>query len=190
MFEFCERSCSVSMAEGMGRCIGRAAYMGLVQGQVDHVSVTYSAFGNNVVGKALHIGATSLKHGNFHATLLIEMHVQRRLSEVVVLVEVACEALRQFALSVVVNTDQRRHTRMGSTELHGRPLEAGAGEVADRLRAVVLARAFMNRSSSPSKSSSIVMVTRCIFFPPYHGRLSLRHFPAIRARRRSVAIVC
>jgi hypothetical protein len=75
MIEISKRSCSVSMSEGTGTCIGRAVFMGLVQGQVDHVSMTYPAFGNNVVGKALHVGATSLKHCNFHATLLIEMHV-------------------------------------------------------------------------------------------------------------------
>jgi hypothetical protein len=51
----------------------------------------------------------------------------------VVLVEIAREALRQFALAVVVNIDQSRHTRMGSTDLHGCLLEAGPGEVADRL---------------------------------------------------------
>ena len=83
--------------------------MGLVQGQVDHVSMTHSAFGNDVVGNAPHIRATPLEHCNFHAALLIEMHVQRRLCEVVVLME------------------------MGSTDLHGRLLEPGAGEVTDRL---------------------------------------------------------
>ena len=74
------------------------------------MSMTYPAFGNNVVGKALHIGATSLKHCNFHATLWIEMHMQRCLCEVVVLVEIAGESLRQFARFVV----QSRNTRMGA----------------------------------------------------------------------------
>src|SRR5215813_7421168 len=95
-----ERSCSMSMSEGTGTCIGRAMCMGLVQGQIDHVSMTHPALGNNVVGKALHIGAASLKHCNFHATLLIEMHVQRCLSEIVVLMGISYKALRQFALFV------------------------------------------------------------------------------------------
>src|SRR5215831_879748 len=131
LFEISKRSRSVSMSRGTGTCFGRAVCMGLVQRQVDHVSMTHPAFGNNVVGNALHIRATPLKHGNFHATLLVEMHVQRRLCEVVVLVEIACEALRQFARSVVVNIDQSRHTRMRSANLYGCLLEAGAGEVAD-----------------------------------------------------------
>jgi len=57
--------------------------------------MTHSAFGDNVVGSALHIRATSLEHCNFHATLLIEMHVQRRLCQVAMFVEIAREALRQ-----------------------------------------------------------------------------------------------
>jgi hypothetical protein len=71
--------------------------MGRVQGQVDHVAVTHATFGNDVVGKALHFGPAPLEHGDFHATLLIEVHVQRRLCQVAVFVEIASKALRQFA---------------------------------------------------------------------------------------------
>jgi hypothetical protein len=128
-----KRSGFLSMLEGAGRYVGRTLCMGLVQGQVDDVSMTYPSFGNDVIGKMLHIGATSLEHCNFHATLLIEMHVQRRLRQVAMIVEIAREALRQFARSMVVNIDQSRHTRMGSADLYGCLLEARAGEVADRL---------------------------------------------------------
>jgi hypothetical protein len=134
--------------------------MGLVQRKVGYVSMTHPAFGNNVVGNAPHIGDTSLKHCNFHATFLIEMHVQRLLCEVVVLVEIACEALRQFARSVVVNMDQSRHTRMGSADLYGCLLEAGAGEVADRLtgtnktRSGRIYRIVRATTSAPSPSIS------------------------------------
>ncbi len=128
----CVDSCSTSMCDGTDLCIASAGRVGLVQGQVDHVSMTYASFSNNVVGKVLYVGATSLQHSNFHATLLIEMHVQRRLCEIVMVVEIACEALRQFALAVIVNIDQSRHTRMGSTDLHGCLLKAGASEISDR----------------------------------------------------------
>jgi hypothetical protein len=47
------------MSDGTDMCIGSAACMGLVQGHVDHMSMTYPAFGNNVIGKALHVGAAS-----------------------------------------------------------------------------------------------------------------------------------
>jgi hypothetical protein len=65
LLEISIRSRSVSMSEGTDTCFGRAVCMGLVQGQVDHVSMTHPAFGNNVVGKRPHIGATPLKHCNF-----------------------------------------------------------------------------------------------------------------------------
>ena len=110
-----------------------AGFGRIVQRQVDYVSMTYSALGYDVVGKPLYIGGNSLKHCNFHATVLIEMHVQRRLREVVVLVEIICEAFWQFTRFVVVNIDQSRHTGVRSTDLHCSLLEAGAGEVADRL---------------------------------------------------------
>jgi len=61
----------------------------------------------NVVGKVLHFGPASLKHRDFHATLLIEVHVQRRLGKVVVLVEIACQALWQLARLVVVGEPPR-----------------------------------------------------------------------------------
>jgi hypothetical protein len=53
--------------------------------------MTHAALGNDVVGKALHFGPASLEHRDFHATLLIEVHVQGCLCEVVVFVEIACE---------------------------------------------------------------------------------------------------
>jgi hypothetical protein len=97
------------------------------------VSVPYPSLGDNVVCKPLHVQAPPLEDGHFHAAFLIEMHVQRRLGEVVVLVEIACQALGQFARFVVVNVDQSRHARTRSADLLSRLLQAGAGEVADRL---------------------------------------------------------
>jgi hypothetical protein len=107
--------------------------MCFLQGQVDHVSVTYPAFGDNMVGKVLHIRAKSLEHSNFHAAILIEMHMKRRLCEVEVFVEIACEALWQFPRAMIVNIDESCHARIGATDLHDCLLEAGAGEIADCL---------------------------------------------------------
>ena len=59
--------------------------------------------------------------------------MQRRLGEVVVLVEIARKPLRQFTRFVIVDVDQRRHARTRSADLHGCLLQAGAGEVPDRL---------------------------------------------------------
>jgi hypothetical protein len=108
-------------------------WVGLMGGQVDHVSVPYSSLGDNVVCKPLHIQAPPLKDGHFHAAFLIEMYMQCRLSEVVVLMEIACQPLRQFARFMIVDVDQCRHARARSADLHGRLLQAAAGEVPDRL---------------------------------------------------------
>lgn len=65
-----------------------------LRGQVDHVTVAHAAFGYNVISKLLHIGAASLKHGDFHAAFVIKVYVKRRLREVVALVKISGEALR------------------------------------------------------------------------------------------------
>ena len=100
---------------------------------LDHMTMANAAFRDNVFGEPLHFGPAPLEYGDFHATLLIEVHVQRRLCQVAVFVEIACKALRQFARFVVVDIDQSRHTRTRSADLHGCLLKAGAGQVADRL---------------------------------------------------------
>src|SRR5262249_33602947 len=41
MLKISNQSCSVSMSKGIDTCIGNAVCMGLVQGQIDHVSMTY-----------------------------------------------------------------------------------------------------------------------------------------------------
>jgi hypothetical protein len=57
----------MSVGTDTGICV---VGMDLVQRQVDNVSMTHPALGDNVVGKAPHIGAASLEYGNFHATFL------------------------------------------------------------------------------------------------------------------------
>ena len=72
--------------------------VGLMGGQVDHVSVPHSTLGDNVVCKPLHIQTPPLEDGHLHAAFLIEMYMQCRLGEVVVLVEIACQSLRRGKL--------------------------------------------------------------------------------------------
>ena len=62
------------------------------------MAVTYAALGDNVVGKSLHIGI-----GPLSTVTSMQLWVQRRLREVVVLVEIAGKALRQFAGFMVIN---------------------------------------------------------------------------------------
>ena len=57
------------------------------------MAVPHAAFGDDMVGKFLHVGAAALEHGDFHAAVVIEMHVQRRLREIVAVMKVAGEPL-------------------------------------------------------------------------------------------------
>lgn len=95
--------------------------------------MTHPALGNDAVGKVLHVRATPFQHCDFHAALEIEMHVQRRLRDVAMVMKISCEPLRQVARFVIVNIDQSRQAEFGSPNLHRCLLKPGAGEVADRL---------------------------------------------------------
>ena len=79
--------------------MARAAAVGMraVGRQIDHVAVAHAALGNDVVGELLHVGAEALEHRDFHAAFVVEVHVQRRLRQIVTVVEVAGEALGQIA---------------------------------------------------------------------------------------------
>ena len=58
------------------------------------MTMANAAFRDNVISKALQFGPAPLEYGDLHAILLIEVHVQRRLCQVAVFVEIACKARR------------------------------------------------------------------------------------------------
>ena len=62
--------------------------LGSMSGQVHHLPVAHATFGDDVIGELLHVGAASLEHCHLHATVVIQMNVQRCLREIVVIVEV------------------------------------------------------------------------------------------------------
>ena len=126
------------------------------------MAVAHAALGNNVVGNLLYIRAAPLQHRDFETALVVEMHVQRRLCEVVMIVVAAGEAFRKLARLVIVDVDECGHARPPPAISVSGLLQAGAGEVADRFRAVGVAAKPMKRSSSAASSSSMVMVTRCM----------------------------
>jgi hypothetical protein len=111
----------------------------LARRQIDDVPMTHAALSDDVIGKMLHVGSTPFKHCNLHAALLVEMHVQRRLGEVVMLVEIAGKPLWQLTRFVIVDIDQGCYARPRSADLHSGLLKTGAGQIADRLGAVVIA---------------------------------------------------
>jgi hypothetical protein len=106
--------------------------MGMLGGQVDDMTVANAAFGNDVVGKMLHVGAAAFEHGHLHATVVVQMNVQRCLREVMVIVKVGGKAFRQFALVVIIDIDECGKTLLRATDFRRALLEAGPGEIAHR----------------------------------------------------------
>ena len=54
---------------------------------VDHVAVAHAALGDYVIGERLHFRAAAFEHRHLEAACFIKMHVQRRLRQVVMIVE-------------------------------------------------------------------------------------------------------
>jgi hypothetical protein len=100
------------------------------------VTVAHPALGNDVVGKLLHVGPAPFEHRDFETARLVEVHVQRRLRQIVTRVVVAGEPPRQFALFVLVNINERGNAGASAGAQVRRLLQAGAGKIAmasDRL---------------------------------------------------------
>ena len=95
--------------------------------QVDDLAVSHAAFGDDVVGELLHLSAGSLQHRHLHATFVVEVNMQRRLREIMMIVKIAGEPLWQFALVMVVDVNQSGKTVLSSGRPHGMLLQAGAG---------------------------------------------------------------
>ena len=74
--------------------------------QIDDLPMADAAFGNDMVCKLLHVASASFQDRDFHAALVIQMNVQRRLRKIMMIVEIARQPLRQFALMVVVDIDE------------------------------------------------------------------------------------
>ena len=74
--------------------------------QIDDLSMAHAAFGDDAIGEFPPVAAASLQDRHFHATLVIQMNVQRRLREIMMIVEVARQPFWQFALMVVVDINQ------------------------------------------------------------------------------------
>ena len=81
--------------------VGASAWSGYV------VSVAHAAFGDDVVGEMLNLGACALQGRYFHAVVVVEMNVKRRHREIVVPVIVLHQAARQIPRGMIVDVDQR-----------------------------------------------------------------------------------
>ena len=82
---------------------------------------------------------------HLHATVIVEMDVQRRQRQIVVAVEILHQPFRQVARGVIVDIDQRCDAVAGWRRVLRTLLQPGAGEIADDLGAVLIAARFRRR---------------------------------------------
>ena len=99
----------------------------------------HSAFGDDVIGKLLHFFPRSFQDCYLHAAFMVQVNMKRRLGEVVMIVKVSGEPLRQFALVMVVDVDQCGETRFSAGRLHRMLVQAGSSQIADCLGAIGIA---------------------------------------------------
>jgi hypothetical protein len=71
------------------------------------MAVAHAPLGDDVISEFLHFRAASLEHSDLHAVLMVEVHVERRLREIVAVMEVASETFREIARFVVIHVDER-----------------------------------------------------------------------------------
>ena len=102
-------------------------------------AVAHAALGDHVLGEVLHGAGLALEHGHLHAAVMVEVDMQRRQRQLVVIVEGLGQPLGQFARGVIVDVDHGGDAVALGVERFGGLADAGAGEVADRLRAVLVA---------------------------------------------------
>jgi hypothetical protein len=76
-----------------------------------------------VIGERLHLGAFALQDRHLKAAFVVEMHMQRRLRQIVMVVELLRQPLGQVTRVVVVDVDQRGDAVARSCHFDGRLFE-------------------------------------------------------------------
>src|SRR5580692_10387790 len=104
----------------------------------DEAAVAHAALGNDVVGEMLYLGSGPSQGRDFHAVVVVEVDMKRRHREIMMAMIVLHQASRQISRGVVVDIDQRGHAASRFPHFLRRLLHPGAGEIPDRLRAVLV----------------------------------------------------
>ena len=94
-----------------------------------HLPVRDAAFGDNAIGEASHRLCLSAKHGNLETVLVVEMRMQRRHVEMMMIVMRAGQPLRKFAGVVVEHVRERGEALAADVRAQPGVLQAKAGEV-------------------------------------------------------------
>jgi hypothetical protein len=147
--------------------------------QVDHAAVAHTALGNDVVGKLLHFRAAAFEQRNLKTAVVIKVHMQCRLREIVPLMKVARQPSWKIAYRMVVDVDQRGDTGARTADFEGGLLQAGSSKITDCLRPIgisarahktvdLLGKIIVNRNGQArhglSPGGSVTILLLCITY--------------------------
>ena len=76
----------------------------------NEASVTYAALGDDTPSEMPNVVHCAPQHRYLHATVVIKVDVHRRNGQIMALVRGPGQALRQFAIVMIVDVDECRHT--------------------------------------------------------------------------------
>jgi len=99
----------------------------------DDTAVPHATLGNYLVGAFLNVGRAPLENRDLHAAVVVEMDVQRRLRQVVMMMHRADQAFCEVASRVVVNIDHGGNTILMAQRVLCGLLDSGSGQVPDGL---------------------------------------------------------
>jgi hypothetical protein len=68
-----------------------------------------TAFGRDVIGHMPDVAGCSLEECDFEAAVGIQMHMQRRYRQVMMIMKLISEPVRQIAPGMVIDIDRRRY---------------------------------------------------------------------------------
>jgi hypothetical protein len=107
----------------------------------DQPRVTHAPFGNHVIGEVPDLRLLTAQDRHFQAATVVEMHMDGRVRQFVMIVKDIGQTFRQLARVMVIDIDQRRDTIALFSRLLDRLPHARAGKIADGFRPVLVAAA-------------------------------------------------
>jgi hypothetical protein len=109
-------------------------------GHSNEPSVTYATLRDNLPSEVPHILHRAPQHRYLHATVVIKVDVHRHNRQIMVLVRGPGQALRQFAVVMIVDVDERRHACLCALRRLLHLCNSRSGEITNRLRSVLVAK--------------------------------------------------
>src|SRR6516164_2056806 len=117
-------------------------------------SVANAALGDHMLGEFSHLAALAAQDGDLHAAVVVEVGMHRGERQFMMVMERIGQPFGELARRMVVDIDQRCHAVALPVEALGRLPNARPREIADRLRAVLVA---LNRDDSIELAHQLVV---------------------------------